>query len=503
MPSPHSFITGTLFAALTAAAFAAAPEPGSSTLGKMNIDNGQITFCERETNPTLTASDGKTLEHLPPRTVVKMVLTPANGSKINVELWLPDAGQWNGRFLGLGNGGAAGHINPFFGGSIVKGFAVATTDMGTAPAPDSGNGNPEVWKDFGFRATHLMTLAAKQAIQAFYGRAPDYSYFSGGSTGGQQGVQEAQRYPEDYDGIAADVPALSRTPLHAYFLWNHQILTRCPFSESQEKAVIAAGNEVLASREPKAIAGLFISDPRCTTRETEAAIALARQKDPTLTDAHAEALRKLFEGPRHAVTGKRIFNGIPLGSTFDPARGNLYLFHWVFGAKKDLMTINFGEDIDTYTAQLGPYLNAENPDLSAFEKRGGKLILQAGAADSCVPYHAILDYYERVAEHFGSLEKTQAFCRLYLVPGMAHGGDGPGVNQHPELLSRVISWREKDTAPERMSGRRVVDGKVVLELPLFPYPAQPGVETAEAQPIPGPRGGVERIDAAFRPAAAQ
>ena len=146
------------------------------------------------------------------------------------------------------------------------------------------------------------------------------------------------------------------------------------------------------------------------------------------------------------MTGERIFNGIPLGSSIEAAHGHLYLFKWVFGADKKLEDINFGADIDTYTAALAPYLNAENPDLSAFEKRGGKLIMTLGTADSVVPYHASLDYYERVIEHFGGLEKVQSFFRFYLVPGMAHGG-GPGINQPPNLLEAVRAWREKGTAP--------------------------------------------------------
>ena len=121
-----------------------------------------------------------------------LVLMPAKGSCSNVEIWLPERDKWNGRFVGGGNGGAGGHINPDgFIGSIRMGFASAPTDMGTAPAPDIGIGNPEVWKDFGFRSTHLMTVAAKQVIKAFYGKSPVYSYFLGHSTGGQQALQEA------------------------------------------------------------------------------------------------------------------------------------------------------------------------------------------------------------------------------------------------------------------------------------------------------------------------
>lgn len=439
------------------------------------------------------------------RTIVKLVLSPAKGSNINVEVWLPEAAKWNGRFLGLGNGGAAGKINP--GGlasSSAAGYAVATTDMGTAPNSDSGIGNEEVWKDFGYRATHLMTVVGKQIVRAHYGKDAELSYFSGGSTGGQQALQEAQRYPEDYDGIAAAVAAHCRTPLHAYFLWNDQILKKCPFTKSQDASVIAAANEFMASREIPRAAGKFVSDPRCTAQDIDAVIALARKKDATLTDEHAAALRKLFDGPRHAVTSERIFNGIPLGSSIEASHGHLYLFQWVFGKDKKLEDINFGADIDTYTAKLAPYLNAENPDLSAFAKRGGKLIMTLGTADSVVPYHASIDYYERVIERLGGLDQAQSFFRFYVVPGLAHGG-GPGINQGPNLLDAVRAWRENGTAPVALQGRHAENGKPAWEMTIYPYPTQTGwnATTKSFEPVEGKRGGVDRIAERFRPAAAE
>ncbi|MFZ4776107.1 MAG: tannase/feruloyl esterase family alpha/beta hydrolase [Terrimicrobiaceae bacterium] len=308
-------------------AFAASQQEmdGIAVLRELKIESGKVVSVERDDSDTLTTPDGKTLSNVPPRTVVKLVLNPAKGSNINVEIWLPDPGKWNARFLGLGNGGSAGSINSAgLAGPLSGGYAVATTDMGTAPNSDSGIGNPEVWKDFGFRATHLMTVAAKQVLKARYGRDPEYSYFNGGSTGGQQALQEAQRYPDDYDGLVANIPAHCRTPLHAYFLWNDQILNKCQFTESQENNIIAAGMEYMAARETPATAGKFVSDPRCDSKDIEAVIGLAMQKDPTLTKDQAGALRKLFEGPRHARTGERIFCGIPFGSSFDIAHGHLY-----------------------------------------------------------------------------------------------------------------------------------------------------------------------------------
>jgi feruloyl esterase len=482
------------------------PTGNLALLKDLKIENGKIVDLAHETSESVTTPDGKVHDNLKPRTILKILLNPAKGSHINVEIWLPDAEAWNKRLVGVGNGGSAGHINSMgLAGLHGQGYAVATTDMGTGPTAAVGDGNPEVWKDFGFRATHLMTVVAKQVIKAYYGQDPELSYFTGSSTGGQQSLQEAQRYPEDYDGIVARAPAHCRTPLHAYFLWNYQILKKCPFTPEQEKSVIAAAVEYMAPREAPMMAGKFISDPRCTKDDIEAVIKLALQKDPSLTPMHADALRKLFDGPRHAITGERIFCGMPLGShPFSMAEGNLYLFNWVFGAKKDPMQINFGKDIDTYTAALAPYLNAENPDLTPFFQRGGKLLMYSGSSDICVPYTATLDYYERVVEHFGSLDTVKSFFRYYIIPGMEHGG-GPGITSLPNAFGLLVAWREKNVAPAVVMAKRVYLDKTELDLPLYPYPTRAVWDAASSsfKPVDGPRGGVERVAERFRPPAAE
>ncbi len=462
---------------------------GIEAVRNMPLENGEIVYLERETDPVLKYRKNRPLKNLPPRTVAKVVLHPAPGSNINVQVYLPDPDKWNGRFVGLGNGGAAGSINPQGMARLAaRGFAAANTDMGTSPDAFSGDGNPEVWKDFGFRSTHLMTVTAKKIIKAFYGRAPEYSYFNGGSTGGQQALSEVQRYPEDYDGVVAAVPAHCRTPLHAYFLWNYQILNRTPFSKEQEKVVIDAANEYMAKYETGDGKGKYISDTRrATAEDIKNIIALARKKDATLTDAHAEALDKLFSGPVHPETGERIFNGIPVGSPFDPARGNLYLFNWVFGKDCDLNKLNFTSDLDEYTAKLGPYLNSEDPDLRRFADRGGKLLMFSGSADSCVPFHATLDYYEKTAEFFGSLDKVKEFFLFYLVPGKGHGNEGPGVNAMPDMLEKVILWREKGEKPGELTAKRYEKGHLVSTIAIQPYPGN------------SPRGGVGRVAPRYLP----
>ncbi|HEX2950954.1 MAG TPA: tannase/feruloyl esterase family alpha/beta hydrolase, partial [Armatimonadota bacterium] len=206
-----------------------------------------------------------------------------------------------------------------------------------------------------------------------------------------------------------------------------------------------------------------------------------------------------------AITGERIFNGIPIGSEFSPATGNLYLFNWVFGPHKNLSEIDFGKDFDAYTAALAPYLNAENPNLSPFFNHGGKLIMVSGSADSVVPYHATLDYYEQVIENFGSLDTVKLFYRYFIVPGGNHSLVSPAICEIPNLLNVVIRWREENTAPDILWCRQLVDGHPGATFPLYPYPSKTAWDDQNKcyEPVDGPRGGVDRVAEQFRPPATE
>jgi len=444
-------------------------------LKDLKIENGTIDSVEYDA------------EAKPPCTKVKATLKPAPESNIKVEVWLPDPAKWNKKFFGSGNGGPGGKIHSdSFHWSTGEGFAVAGTNMGTTPDGLNGVNNREVWKDFGYRATHLMTVIAKEIVKAFYGEAPTYSYFRGDSTGGQQALQLAQRNPEDYDGIIAGVPANYRTHIHAYFLWLDNIWREAQFTKEQEDAVVAASKEYKSPKDlPEDLMGKVVIDPRGTEEDVEAVIALARKKDPSLTDAHAAALRKLYQGPRHAETGEIIMGGTPIGgSFFRDIAFHHYPLKWAFPGKKP-EEINFGADMDFFISTMGPYLDAVSPDLSAFAKRGGKLIMVAGARDALIPYHNAIDYYERVIEHFSGsggsggseegLKKVQGFFRFYLVPDMGHNG-GAAVNRNT-----VMKWREEGIAPEEITGMH--------KIPVPPYPAEPfwDKESSTWKSVPGPR----------------
>jgi len=426
----------------------------------------QVAGDEGYTNP-----DGNPVEAPAGTFVVDLALSPAPGSEVRVEVALPPPARWDGRLVGIGNGGGGGWLpSKELGVHLRHGRATTTTDLGTKrDAARAGAGNPEVWKDFGHRATHLAMVAGRALSTSFYGRAPRFAYFLGGSTGGQQGMMLAQRHPEDCDGILAAVPAHARTALHAYFLWNWRTLHHRDgsllFTGSQERAWHEAALEAFGPGERLERArGRFASDPRWTPALVEEALRGAAARDPSLTRAHLDALRRLCDGPRHAVTGRRIHGGLPPGGPFSPAMGNLWIFDWVFGAGFDPWRFDFGEDFDRYEAALAPDLDAESVDLDAFRALGGKLFLYSGTSDSCVPWHATAAWYGRLVARYG-LETARGFCRYHLLPGREHMG-GPGVQTIRDEFGLLVRWREKGAVPAPVGHGMTPPA---FDLPLEPF----------------------------------
>lgn len=418
--------------------------------------------------------DGNAVEAQPGTVFADLELSPSPRSRIRVEIGLPAPERWDGRLVGLGNGGAAGRLPVTTTAQFLRrGCAVTTTDLGTAPDPArAGCGNPEVWKDFGHRATHLAMLAGKALCAALYGRPPRFTYFVGGSTGGQQGMSLAQRHPEDCDAVIAAVPAHARVALHAYFLWNWQTLHRRDgsllFTDSQERSWRGAVLETVAPLEamPRA-RGRFVSDPRVWNKALlEDALRLAARRDPSLGPDHIAALRRLDGGPVHAVTGQRIFGGLPPGAEFSPACGNLWIFDWAFGPGTDPFSIDFGADFDRYRSAMAEDLDAESADLDAFRARGGRLLVYSGTADSCVPWHSTAAWHARlVGRHGGNVGAVREFCRYYLLPGRSHTG-GPGVQTIRDEFNILVRWREKGVEP-KPTGHGMTPP--AFDLPLEPF----------------------------------
>lgn len=436
----------------------------------------------------------------------RATLQSAQDSNITIEVWMPRE-KWNGRFLGTGNGGGGGKIvYAALAAGLKFGYAVANTDLGTSPNPEAVIDHPDRWRDFGGRATHEMTLMAKAMVQAYYNKPPHHSYFVGSSTGGQQALAEAQLHPDDYDGIIAGTPGNNRTHLHVMFVWNWQALHESPgsaFSHEQATLVTNAVVKARAGKDGGAPADDFLTDPRMSRFNPETLLKPAKggvAGGAYLTREQVRALQKIYAGPVNPRTGERIYTPPPMGSERtmglvvpeDPrsAPPHSYLFRWVFGSGYDCARFDFDRDLDRLDEGLAPLLNANNPDLSALRARGGKILMYSGTADPVTPFQDAVNYYERVIEAQGGLATTQDFFRYFIVPGLAHGSGGPGLNDFGQKLSlhvpldaghhalmALVKWVEEGVPPNEIIATAFIQGDpakgIRFQRPIYPYPQFP------------------------------
>jgi feruloyl esterase len=483
------------------AALAKTALPGASIIGSEAIAAGAF-----KTAPSPIAPDlGARIATLPAFCRIQAVATPSSDSKVAVEVWLP-LQRWNGRLLATGNGGGAGRIAYEMGmvEGLKRGFAVANTDMGTAPDINGTLDHPERWVDFGYRATHEMTRAAKRLVSAFYNVSEFRSYFAGCSTGGQQALSAAQRYPSDYDGILAGDPGNNRTHVASYFLWNYAALNASPAAKLSAGQWSMVNRAVLAScggKDGGAPGDAFLTDPRqCRFDPATLRICKAGASgDDCVTAPQLATLRKLYAGPVNPRTGERIYAGLTPGSEAMPlgpvAQGDpatwpdqqFYPFRWSLRSAFAEQRFDFDRDLDRVDAQLASTLNANSSDLSDFARRGGKLLIYTGLADPAVPAAEVINFYDRVDQSAGGVGKARNFAKLFLVPGMGHCFGGPGVTDigqpftsavptstDGDALMTLVAWTEGGKAPSMLVAHKPAqDGAAAQERPICAYPALP------------------------------
>ena len=466
------------------------------------VESGRVVAASLERAGSFRSPDKVERADLPTFCRATILSASEPGSRIVSELWLPLDTGWNGRLLGTGNAGFAGAIryNALAGG-LKRGFAVANTDMGTAPASsagigyEAGNGQPMMIRDWGYRATHLMTVAAKTVLGRFYGKPQQRSYFFGCSTGGHQGLAEAQRYPDDYDGILAGAPGHNRTHLHTAFNYNFQ---KTQATSGRELPVAKA--TLFRSAMLKACGGKdggapgdpFLNAPLSCRFEP---VRLAcKQGDPAgscLTGGEVASLRALFDGARNPRTGELIYFPFLRGSEVQAApllgnpQANVHrapgdLYPWMMDGVAASDRFDFDADVDRIDAQFGPDINALNPDLSAFSTRGGKVILYHGWEDGVVSPLDSVAYFGAIKG--GTLDRA-AFARLYMVPGMGHCMGGAGARPltledmpddgYPddELLAVLDRWVDRGKVPDVLTGYAFENGKLAATRPLCAYPS--------------------------------
>ncbi|MDD2180541.1 tannase/feruloyl esterase family alpha/beta hydrolase [Acidovorax sp. D2M1] len=452
---------------------------------------------------TFTTPSNAAIPNVPAFCQVSASLQPSADSDIRVEVWLPAEG-WNGKYLGLGNGGYGGSLNySALSQGLARKYAVAHTDMGTAPSTSRDGSpllnHPEKWVDWGYRSTHLMTLFAKEVSSMYYARVPSKSYFMGCSTGGGQGIHEAVRFPDDYDGIIAGAPGSNRLGAHQSVLWSWASSKASPESALPAAKLTLLADSVMAACDSlDGVSDKIISRPERCTFNPKVLQCSGADDASCLTTSQVSTVNAIYAGPRNRLTGELIFQGPLPGSE---ASWGMYvgaappealvpfgaIFHWVFGKEWDWRTFDWGQDVITMERTIGQMVSAVNPDVRAFRDRGGKLISFQGLADSLKPPNDMERYLHNVEVVTG---QSSSFVRLFNAPGMGHcsGGSAPNAfgndltsgsvapgDPTRDLLTALEHWVEKGVAPDRIvatqfSGSDLSTRTIVRTRPLCAAP---------------------------------
>jgi hypothetical protein len=422
---------------------------------------------------------------------VTAILThPPAGDRIRVWIGLPTSG-WNGRFEGVGGGGFSGGSANGIAAPVTQGYAAGSTDTGHEGGSGgfaldpSGKLNWLLIRDNAYLGVHEMTLTGKALAQAFYGSAPRHSYWNGCSTGGRQGLSEAQRYPADYDGILAGAPAINWTKLHVEQMWGAMVMKQLNNYVPQCKFAAAQAAAVAACDEIDGVKDGVIENPRACMFDPKRLVGTSADGCGDFTELDAEVVRRIWQGPRRQdgsflwyglergadFSGLSSTGGTPLAARPNPITMEWWRYflnqnpQWDWGA---LTPALYEQYWDQSVEEFSAVLATDNPDLSAFRDRGGKLILWHGWSDQLIYPEGTIDYYQRVQKQMGG-EGASKFARLFLAPGVGHCGGGPGP-QPDGQFDAVVQWVEKGQAPEMLHAVRREKGAVVRTRPLCPFP---------------------------------
>jgi hypothetical protein len=425
--------------------------------------------------------------------VLATVIHPPAHNPIHMFLALPTKG-WNGRFWGTGGGGYAGGDIRSLDLPASKGYAVGATDTGndkgTASFALDATGK-QAWsrlRDNAYLGIHDMTVVGKALAQAYYGKAPRYAYFSGGSTGGRQALTEAQRYPQDYDGILALYPAIARDRYVPAQLWPQILMHEENDFLPRDKLESATAAAIKACDAQDGVVDGVIEDPLQCDYDPAALIG-TRIGGSTFTATDARIILQIWEGPKThdgrflwwgPTRGTNLLNfagttGSPLVGK--PCEEGLEWFryfllldpHWDWMTlTRDEFELRFEQSVEEDASIYG----GDDPDLTGFRDRGGRLLIVHGLADQFVPPQASIAYYKNVQRRMGGPQRTSQFARLFLVPGADHGFGSLVPTPSPmQMIGAMLRWVEQGHAPEKLiADLPATKANPIRTRPLFPYP---------------------------------
>src|SRR5579862_781293 len=419
-------------------------------LAKLALPRASVTLAEPVAAGQLTLPAGApNFGNLPAICRVAATLEPSNDSAIRIEVWMP-ASTWNGKLESVGNGAWAGSISyRDLATAVTAGYAAASTDTGhTETTAAFVVGHPEKLIDFAYRAVHEMTLAAKAIVAAYYEKAPAREYFNGCSTGGRQALAEAQRYPDDYDGIVAGAAANYPSHLQGAQVWTTEITNQSdgyiPPAKYQliHKAVLEACDAL------DGVKDRVLEDPRRCHFDPQSIACKGPEQggdSPTcLTAAQVEVARKIYAGP-----GAAIFPGLERGSELGWATlsgpkpmalaAETYQYLVFKDPNWDYLKFEAARDIAKADKEIGPAMNSIDPNLKPFFKHGGKLLMYHGWADPGIAPQNSVNYFTSVEDAVGGKAAAENSIRLFMVPGMGHCRGGDGTDDF-DAIGALASW---------------------------------------------------------------
>ena len=473
-------LLGTVLSAQSPSGTAACERLATLVLPTGTITQAQTVHAGAFTPPG-AADEGGAFRTLPAFCRVAATLKPSSDSDITVEVWMPVAG-WNGKFQAVGNGAFNGTINyAAMRTALARGYATSSTDTGhTGGGASWALGHPEKVVDFGWRAIHEMTMAAKRIIASHYERGPTFSYWNGCSAGGRQGMKAAQRFPEDFDGIIAGAPGLDWIARAAQAVRVAKVLeshdsARLTHTHRQllHTAVVGKCDALDGVKD-----GLIENPERCAfdpgileCKDASGAACLSR--------AQVETARMMYSSPINPKTKRVIAGVVPgselgwsdLGWTTSARATGLDQFRFiVFGDPGwTIRQFNFDSDIVRAEEADKETIDALDPNLQRFFDRGGKLLQYHGWSDPQISPSNSTQYYARVLEALGGSSKVHGSYRLFMAPGMGHCGGGEGPNTF-DMVSALEQWVEHGHAPDRIVASHSSTGLVDRTRPLCPYP---------------------------------
>jgi feruloyl esterase len=412
---------------------------------------------------------------------VALTLTPTPDSDIKSEVWLPLNG-WNGKFQQVGNGGWGGTIQTAaLQAAVKRGYAASSTDTGhTGDTAAFALGHPEKLIDFGYRAIHETAVKSKATIAAAYGSAPRLSYFTGCSGGGRQAFMEAQRFPEDFDGIVAGAPGYNRTDQSFQLVYTTQATQRDKASfMPPEKFTVLHQAALKACDAGDGLADGLISDPLRCRFDPEVTTCRGADGPGCLTVAQVDAAKKIYAPVIDPRTKQEVFPGVEPGSEPRwritaggprPLGMSEELFKYIVFKDENwnFMDLDVLQHLEQARKADGGTISPTSANIKPFIDRGGKMIMYHGWGDTNIPPRSSVNYYNRLVQTLGAAPVNSA-VRLYMAPGMGHCGGGEGPNTF-DMLTALEQWKEQGKAPAEVIASHAADGKIDRTRPLCPFP---------------------------------